>query len=116
MTTTDPRAAIPDTVLPAPDGSQWLTRSSQLVIAAERNGAPRIVLDCEIIPVVRIDEQGRAVTLPNSTAIRTSRHYTLDQVPAELAAPLAAWMAAQAQPNGEALLATVYPPATEALP
>lgn len=104
----DPRTSIPDTVLPAPDGSQWLARTQNLLIQADRNGPIRITIRNEVIPVVRV-EGTTAITLPNSTAVAAESSIALDEVPVELAVPLAAWMAAQAGPRGEAILAKVYP-------
>lgn len=104
----DPRASIPDTVLPAPDGSRWLARTQNLLISADRNGPVRITIRNEVIPVVRV-EDGVAITLPNSTAVASESSIDLAEVPVELAVPLAAWMAAQAGPRGEAILAKVYP-------
>lgn len=106
---TDPRASIPDTILDAPDGSRWLTRTAQLIVGAGRNQAPRIVVDTEIIPVTSVGADGVAKTLPSATAVRAGRTYSLDEIPPQLAQDLATWMAAQADPNGRALLAQQYP-------
>lgn len=106
----DPRASIPDTILDATDGSRWLARSAQLIVGAERNQPPRIVVDAEIVPVVAVVD-GVAQTMPLS--IREGVAYTLDQIPPDLALALATWMAQQAEPNGKALLDRKYPKAPE---
>lgn len=105
---TDPRSAIPDTVLVSPDGDQWLARSKQLIVSAERNQPPRIILDGELLSVRSIDADGVAQTRPGSSVLRAFS-YSLDTVPPELAQALAVWMAEQAGINGAVILAGLYP-------
>jgi len=112
----DPRASIPDTVLTAPDGDQWLARSRQLIVAAGRNQPPRIILDGELLSVRAIDADGIAQTRPGSSVVRAFS-YSLDTVPPALAQALAVWMAEQAGINGAQILASLYPaPAQEIAP
>lgn len=105
----DPRASIPDTVITAADGTQWLTRSRQLVVTADRDGPISITIEAQVIPCAGVDADGKAQTYPSATAINGSFHYTLADVPQELAAPLAMWLAQQAGVNGPKILAPYYP-------
>jgi hypothetical protein len=104
---TGPRASIPDVILPAPDGSQWLARSVQLIVGASRGQPVRITLDAELLPV-RAVVDGVAQVLP-AGGVREGVSYDLADVPPALALALAQWMAGEAQPNGEMLLARLYP-------
>lgn len=112
---TDPRSAIPDTVLTAPDGSKWLVRSAQLIVAAERNAVPRIVVDGELLPVLSVNADGIATVLPG-VGTRHGFTYALSDVPEDLAARIAVWMAEQAGVNGQKMLAKLYPPPPAAAP
>lgn len=103
----DPRTSIPDIILTASDGSRWLTRTAQLIVGAERNKPPHIVVDTEIMPVASVDADGVAKTLP--CVVRDARTYDLAEMPQKLAEDLATWMAEQSMPNGRDLLAKQYP-------
>lgn len=112
---TDPRESCPDVILTAPDGARYLARCPQLLVQASRNGMPRVVVDCELMPALNVVD-GRAVTAPVSVA-RDGFAIDLTDMPPDLAAGVAVWLAAQAEPFGGKLLAKLYPaPAPEPEP
>lgn len=115
MPTTDPRASIPDTILTAPDGSRFLTRCSQLLVQAERDQPARIVVDALLMPVVSVDEAGRAKCMPVPVG-RQGFVFDLGSLPADLAAAVAGWMAQQAAPLGFQILAQLYPATDQGAP
>lgn len=115
MPTTDPRASIPDTILTAPDGSRFLTRCSQLMVQAERDQPARIVVDALLMPVVAVDEAGRAKCMPVPVG-RQGFAFALSDLPPELAAGVAGWLAQQAEPLGRKILAQLYPDPAQAAP
>jgi hypothetical protein len=113
---TDPRALIPDVILAAPDGAQYLARTPQLLVCAQRGGAVSVVIDAELLPVASITD-GQATCLPVGS-VRRGFPVSLEDLPPVLAAELAGWLAAQAEPLGTQILASLYPtpPAPEATP
>lgn len=105
----DPRASIPDTVLTAPDGSRWLVRSRQLLIGAMRKQTPTVIVDGELLPIASIDADGNANVLPGVGTVQAFP-YQLADLPEDLGAAIAAWLAEQAAVNGAKMLAKLYPP------
>jgi hypothetical protein len=106
----DPRAAIPDTVLTATDGSRFLTRCSQLLVQSERDQPIRITVDALLMPVMSVDEAGRAKCMPVPVG-RQGFAFDLADIPPELAQGVAVWLAQQAEPLGRKILAQLYPEA-----
>ena len=102
----DPRQSIPDVILTAPDGTRYLARCPQLLVQANRNGLPRVVVDCELMPALSVVD-GRATTA-QITVARDGFGIPLDEMPPELAAMVAAWMAGLAEPFGTKILAKLY--------
>lgn len=114
---TDPRESCPDVILTAPDGAKYLARAPQLLIQAARNGGVRVVADIELMLCLNVVD-GKAVTAPSSVA-REGFAIALADMPPDLAAGVAVWLAAQAEPFGTKLLAKLYPapvPAPEVQP
>lgn len=103
---TDPRQSIPDVILTAPDGAKYLARCPQLLVQANRNGLPRVTVDCELMPCLNVVD-GKAVTAPISVAGQGFA-IPLDEMPPDLAAGVAVWMAGLAEPFGTRLLTKLY--------
>ncbi len=108
MPTVDPRASIPDILLTAPDGSRFLARCSQLLVRAERDQPALITVDALLMPVVSVDEAGKAKCIPVPVG-RQGFAFDLADLPPELAAAVAGWLAQQADPLGRKILAQIYP-------
>lgn len=97
---TDPRASLPDVILPDADGERLLARCPQLLVQAARGGDISCMVDCELLPV-RQEVDGVA-TKTGRTVNRQGFSVPLTgdplSPPSELAQALAVWLASLAEP------------------
>jgi hypothetical protein len=98
--TQDPRAAIPDVLHTTADGEQYLLRCPSLVVRAEcsnqaeRLRMPRILVDLAAHSVSSVSSvsDGHSVIRAGSPQ-QTTVEIPLAELPPQLAADVAAWMA-----------------------
>ena len=89
----DPRAAINDVIIADRHGNDYLIRCPQCVISAEdRVSLPRVTID---VTAHEIRPNGEPMANP---AARRGVPIALADMPQQLAADVAAWLANQAEP------------------
>jgi len=93
----DPRAAIPDVLHTTADGEQYLLRCPSLVVRAEcsnqaeRQRMPRILVDLAAHSVSSVQDAHSVIRAGSPQ--QTTVEIPLAELPPQLAADVAAWMA-----------------------
>ena len=105
----DPRKQIPDVIHTASDGTSWLIRAPQLLVMAQRNQPPTVVVDFQSHVCADVVD-GVARIVPGD-GVRASRAYGLEDLPPELAAQIATWLAQETHTTGLPLLLPQIDPA-----
>ena len=106
----DPRAAINDFIIADRHGNQYLIRCPQCVISAEdRYALPSVTID---VTAHEIRANGEPMATP---AARRGVPIALSDMPPQLAADVAAWLATQAEPLAHHVV-YIDPPAPEESP
>ena len=103
----DPRAAINDVIIADRHGNDYLIRCPQCVISAEdRVSLPSVTID---VTAHEIRPDGEPMATP---AARRTVSIPLADMPPQLAADVAAWLATQAEPSAHHVVA-LDPPENE---
>lgn len=105
----DPRSQLPDVVITAEDGSEWLVRWRRLIIDAERDGALQITGAAELCPVGSWVDEDHVRPLPVAAPL-VHTQLPLSRLPPELALAVAQHMVVEAQAQGAELVTQLYQP------
>ena len=107
----DPRAAIDDAIIEDRHGNAYLIRCPQCVISAEdRVSLPSVTVD---VAAHEIRTNGEPMATP---AARRGVPIPLADMPPQLAADVAAWLATQAEPLAHHVVEMDPPETTEEAP
>jgi hypothetical protein len=112
---TDPRSQLPDVVISAEDGSEWLVRWRRVIIDAERDGPLDIKGLAELLPVGSWVDEEHVKVLPVSSPLIITE-LPLERLPTELALAIAQHMVSEATIQGQDLINKLYEPKTTYTP